>query len=104
VLAVIDLVAAGESFDDFIFYALRRLPAAGEELKTNDFWRTVGGGAVITAVAASRLGVRCRVVSGLSPDARRLLRAEGVAATNLRRAGGCPRSPSRSRRSAIGGS
>jgi sugar/nucleoside kinase (ribokinase family) len=85
VLAVIDLLTAGEAFDDFIFYALDRLPGSGHELKTNNFTRTVGGGAVITAVAASRLGLRCRVVSGLSPDAQRLLRAEGVSATNLRR-------------------
>jgi sugar/nucleoside kinase (ribokinase family) len=81
---VFDLVTAGEAFDDFIFYALDRLPGDGEELKTDAFSRSPGGGAVITAIAAARLGLRCAVVSGLSDDAERLLREEGVAVRNLR--------------------
>ena len=81
---VLDLVTAGDAFDDFIFHSLVRLPAAGQELKTNAFSRTCGGGAVITAVAAARLGLRCAVMSGLSGDAARLLRDESVAVRNLR--------------------
>ena len=53
-LCVLDLVTAGEAFDDFIFFDLDALPQPGHELKTNAFVRTVGGGAVITAVAAAR--------------------------------------------------
>ena len=84
---VFDLVTAGEAFDDFIFYALDRLPDDGEELKTRSFARSPGGGAVITAVAAARLGLRVAVVSALSDDAVRTLRAEGVSVQNLRRPG-----------------
>jgi sugar/nucleoside kinase (ribokinase family) len=84
---VFDLVTAGEAFDDFVFYGLDRLPANGEELKTQAFLRSPGGGAVITAVAAARLGLRTAVVSAVSDDGVRMLRAEGVAVRNLRRRG-----------------
>jgi ribokinase len=82
---VFDLVTAGEAFDDYVFYDLARLPDPGQEVKTDGFARSPGGGAVITAVAASRLGLRCAVVSGLGPGAVRLLRSEGVSVRNLRR-------------------
>jgi sugar/nucleoside kinase (ribokinase family) len=82
---VTDLVTVGESFDDFVFHGLGRLPGAGQELRTASFARTPGGGAVITAVAAARVGLRCAVVSALSADCVRRLRAEGIAVRNLRR-------------------
>jgi sugar/nucleoside kinase (ribokinase family) len=82
---VLDLVTAGEAFDDFVFFDLKTLPQPGRELKTNAFVRTVGGGAVITAIAAARLGLRCAVVSGLSDEAVQLLRRERVSAHNIRR-------------------
>lgn len=82
---MLDLAAAGEGFDDLVFHSLRGLPRKGEELKTAAFARSPGGGAVITAVAAARLGLRTGVVSGLSADAVRVLRAERVAVTNVRR-------------------
>jgi sugar/nucleoside kinase (ribokinase family) len=82
---VFDLVTAGEAFDDLIFYALDRLPNDGEELKTQACSRSPGGGAVITAVAAARLGLRTAVVSAVSDDGLRMLRAEGIAVRNLRR-------------------
>jgi len=84
---VFDLVTAGEAFDDFIFYALDRLPGNGEELKTQAFSRSPGGGAIITAVAAARLGLRAAVVSAVSDDGVRMLHAEGVVVRNLRRRG-----------------
>ncbi len=84
---VVELVTAGESFDDLLFYGLQRMPDAGQELRTASFARSPGGGAIITAVAASRLGIRCAVMSALSPESARLLRAERVAIRNLRRAG-----------------
>jgi sugar/nucleoside kinase (ribokinase family) len=87
---VLDLVTAGEAFDDFVFHGLRRLPRAGEEIKTDHLARSPGGGALITAVAASRLGLRCASIGGFSPDAMRLLGDEGVGARNLRRDGELP--------------
>lgn len=81
----VDLLTAGEAFEDLIFLDLPRLPAPGEEIKTSRFVRTVGGGALITAVAAARAGVRAAVVSALSPAAVALLEREHIVATDLRR-------------------
>lgn len=58
-----DLVVVGESFEDLVFFGLPRLPRPGEEIKTASFYQTVGGGAVITAVGAARLGLRTSVRS-----------------------------------------
>jgi sugar/nucleoside kinase (ribokinase family) len=52
----LDLVTVGEAFQDLIFVGLPHMPRRGEELKTTRFVSTVGGGAVITATAAARLG------------------------------------------------
>lgn len=79
------LLCAGEAFEDLIFSGLERLPRPGEELRTTTFTTTIGGGAVITAVAAARLGLRTSVLSGLSDVAVSRLRREGVRAVNLRR-------------------
>ena len=84
-MSTIDLACVGESFEDLIFAGLERLPRLGEELRTKSFVRTYGGGATITAVAAARLGVSTRIVSGLSDGASARLRAEGVQITNLRK-------------------
>jgi sugar/nucleoside kinase (ribokinase family) len=62
------------------------MPRSGEELKTARFVSTIGGGAVITATAASRLGLRTGVVSGLSRDAAIALRRDKVKVVNLKRA------------------
>jgi sugar/nucleoside kinase (ribokinase family) len=43
------LFCAGEAFEDLIFVNLDRLPELGEEIKTDQFTATIGGGAVITA-------------------------------------------------------
>lgn len=66
---------------------LPKLPGPGEEVRTGTFRQTVGGGALITAVAAARLGTRCGVVSGLSPAGVALLKRERIAVTDLRRPG-----------------
>jgi sugar/nucleoside kinase (ribokinase family) len=84
---IADLVTAGEAFEDLIFADLSRLPRAGEEIKTGTFARTFGGGALITAVAARRAGMRCQVVSALSAAAEARLKDERIAVTNLRRPG-----------------
>ena len=81
-MSTIDLACVGESFEDLIFAGLTRLPRLGEELRTKFFVRTYGGGATITAVAAARLGVSTRIVSGLSDGAVARLRAEGVQITD----------------------
>ncbi len=70
-----------------MFHGLARLPREGEELRTPDFTRTPGGGTLITAVAAARMGARVEIVSALSDEAARRMRAEGVRVRNLRRAG-----------------
>jgi len=81
------LLCAGEAFDDLIFVGLDRIPAPGEEVKTDTFESTVGGGAVITAVAAARLGMKVELLSALGPAAVRRLRKERVRITNLIRPG-----------------
>ena len=82
----LDLVTVGEAFQDLIFVGLPHLPTDGEELKTARFVATVGGGAVITATAAARLGLRTAVISGLSTEGAARLRADGVRVVNLKRA------------------
>jgi len=82
----LDLVTVGEAFQDLIFVGLPHMPRRGEELKTTRFVSTVGGGAVITATAAARLGVRTAVISGLSAEAVDSLRADKVRVVNLKRA------------------
>src|SRR5262245_56348891 len=85
--SVLDLIAAGEAFDDYVFHGLAQLPRLGEEIRTDRLLRSPGGGAVITAIAASRLGLRCGMFGGVSDEAVRLLRREGVRVRNLRRDG-----------------
>lgn len=83
---MLDLVTAGEAFDDLVFHGLARLPRHGEEIRTDRLVRAPGGGAVITAIAASRLGLRCTMLGGLSHEAARVLGDERVRVRNLRRA------------------
>jgi len=79
------LLCAGEAFEDLVFFALDRLPDLGEEVKTDHFTATVGGGAVITAVHAARLGMRTGVLSALGDAAVARLKRERVSFTNLRK-------------------
>src|SRR6185312_15307904 len=66
--AVFDLITAGEAFDDYVFHGLAELPRLGEEIRTDRLLRSPGGGAVITAIAASRLGLRCGMFGGVSRE------------------------------------
>ena len=59
------LIAAGEFFNDFIFYRIRRLPRMGEELVTRNFAVTLGGGAPNTAITAARLGRKVELATVL---------------------------------------
>lgn len=79
------LLCAGEAFEDLIFVGLDHLPEPGEEVKTDRFTATIGGGAVITAVKAARLGMRTQLISALSDNAVARLTKEKVAVTNLKR-------------------
>ena len=79
------LTCAGEAFDDLIFVGLERLPEPGEEIKTDQFIATIGGGAIITSVTAARLGMRTHVISALSDAAVTRLKKERVTITNLRK-------------------
>ena len=81
------LLTVGEAFEDLVFVGLERLPNPGEEVKTNTFHATFGGGAVITAVGTARLGIATSILSALSAPAAARLRRERVRVTNLRRAG-----------------
>jgi sugar/nucleoside kinase (ribokinase family) len=83
----VDVLTVGEAFEDLIFVGLPHMPRSGEELKTARFVSTIGGGAVITATAVSRLGLRAGVVSGLSRDAAIALRRDRVRVVNLKRTG-----------------
>lgn len=87
---VLDLMIAGEGFDDFVFYGLDTLPVDGQELKTSNFSSSPGGGAVITAIAAARMGMACGVITAVSADAARLLRHERVRLHNVLRRGEAP--------------
>lgn len=86
-MAIPTLLTAGEAFEDLVFVGLERLPGPGEEIKTDRFHATIGGGAVITAIGATRLGVRTAIASALSDAAVTRLRREKVRVHNLRRAG-----------------
>ncbi len=83
-MAITELLTVGEAFEDLIFLNLPRIPGPGEEVKTNEFVASIGGGAIISAVAARRLGVRCRIVSAMSDRAVTYLRVQGIAVRNLR--------------------
>src|SRR6187455_1385229 len=79
------LLCAGEAFEDLIFHGLDRLPELGEEVRTDRFTSTIGGGAVITAVQAARLGMPTQLISAAGDSAMARLKKEKVAVTNLRK-------------------
>ena len=83
------LLVAGETFEDLIFADLPRLPRPGEEIRTNEFRRTFGGGALISAAWARSEGLEVDLVSALPPRVGRILQTEGIGHRNLRR----PREP-----------
>lgn len=56
-------------------------------MRTPGFSRTLGGGTLITAVAAARLGARVAVMSALPDGAAARLAREGIVVHDLRRVG-----------------
>jgi sugar/nucleoside kinase (ribokinase family) len=90
----VDLAVATPTFLDLTFVGLEGLPGPGQERFAADLVRSPGGGA-ITAVGASRLGLRTALAAPLGEDeagdfVRAALAAEGVAVGTRR----CPRTPS----------
>lgn len=77
-----DLFTAGEFYFDLIFYGLPALPRLGEELNTNNFALALGGGAVISALTAAKLGRKVELVSVLGDSV-----LDAFALAELRRAG-----------------
>jgi sugar/nucleoside kinase (ribokinase family) len=77
-----DLIAFGTIFLEVIFGDMPALPGPGQEIYTDEFAFSVGGGAVTAATAASRLGVRAGMSTLLGDDL-----GSRVAEQHCRRAG-----------------
>jgi sugar/nucleoside kinase (ribokinase family) len=79
----VDLAVVTPAYLDYTFVGLEALPGPGEERFAGDMLRSPGGGA-ITAVGASRLGLKTALVAPLGDDlagrfVRRALKEEGIA-------------------------
>jgi ribokinase len=83
----LDLLTVGEAFDDVVCAGLARLPRLGEELHIEALSRHPGGGAILTAIAAARLGLAVGTITAASRDNVVTLRDEGIRVVNLRRPG-----------------
>ena len=64
----LELLTVGEAFQDLIFVGLPHMPRSGEEVRTARFVSAIGGGAVITAAAGARLGLRTALISALPAE------------------------------------
>jgi sugar/nucleoside kinase (ribokinase family) len=53
---------------DFIYSGLPKIPSLGEEVSTNQFILSFGGGPVATLVTAARLGAETRLATSLGED------------------------------------
>src|SRR2546422_11529673 len=53
-----EVIVAGSVYWDLIFFNLNEPPTLGEEVRTDRFTMTPGGGGYITAVRVARLGGR----------------------------------------------
>ncbi len=84
--APVDIVTVGEAFEDLIFAGLPRLPRPGEEIRVPVFHATIGGGAVITAIAAARLGLAVGVMTAIAAPGATILRSERIRLINVRKA------------------
>lgn len=81
------MLTIGEAFEDLIFAGLPRLPHLGEELRVQSLTRHPGGGAVLTAIAAARLGVSVGTISAVSSGSAASLVREGIRLVNVLGAG-----------------
>ena len=77
-----DLIVFGTVFLEVVFGDMPALPGPGQEIYTDQFAFSIGGGAVTVATAASRLGVRAGMSALLGDDL-----GSRVAEQHCRRAG-----------------
>lgn len=63
-----DVIAFGSTFLELVFGHVDRLPGPGEEIFTDEFAISCGGGAVTVASAAQRSGVRAGIATVLGTD------------------------------------
>ena len=63
------LVVLGEFFLDLVFYNLPTAPRMGEEVKTDHFAESPGGGLATTALVAAGLGTATAVITRVGHDA-----------------------------------
>jgi sugar/nucleoside kinase (ribokinase family) len=63
-----DVIVVGSVYCDLIFFNLDGPPALGEEVRTDRFLLTPGGGGYITAVGLARLGVRTALRAYVGDD------------------------------------
>jgi len=63
-----EVLVTGGIYCDLIFSGLNAMPALGEEVRTQQFTMTVGGGAFITAAGLARLRVRTGLVAYVGAD------------------------------------
>ena len=85
-MRAVEIVTVGDGFEDLIFGGLPRLPRPGEEIRVPIFHATIGGGAVITAIAAARLGLKIGVMTAVGANAATTLGSEHINVINLRKA------------------
>jgi len=84
----VDLAIVTPAYLDYTFVGLEALPGPGEERFAGDMLRSPGGGA-ITAIGASRLGLKTALVAPLGDDlagrfVRHALEQEGIAVGEAR--------------------
>lgn len=65
----LDLLVFGEFFFDLVFYHLPDQPRLGEEVKTDCFSESPGGGLATTAITAHRLGTKSAILTRVGGDA-----------------------------------
>src|SRR2546426_4376650 len=63
-----EVIVAGSVYWDLIFFNLNEPPTLGEEVRTDRFTMTPGGGGYITAVGLARLGVRAALRTYVGRD------------------------------------
>src|SRR5947209_20317423 len=73
-----EVIVAGSVYWDLIFFNLNEPPTLGEEVRTDRFTMTPGGGGYITAVGLARLGVRTALRSYVGRDQLGQLRRDAM--------------------------
>lgn len=89
---IYDVTVIGEIYLDHVFSGFEAWPSPGEEIFTEQYAWELGGGAVITACALSRLGRKVNLIGVVGEDQFSIVEARlasfGVSAANLHRSKG----------------